>query len=107
MCLKYYLGAKYQLTYNANAYFKILVRAINLSHLKRINLHTSNTLTIHILLVKTDARSPKPMVKQELPFVAKSRKNRIVWSDWEEMEKPENWHKHMIKDWVNCLYHEI
>lgn len=75
--------------------------------MKRINLHTSNTLTIHILLVKTDARSPKPMVKQELPFVAKSRKNRIVWSDWEEMEKPENWRKHMIKDWVNCLYHEI
>eukprot|EP00105_Crassostrea_gigas_P032798 XP_011455943.2 PREDICTED: zinc metalloproteinase nas-23 [Crassostrea gigas] len=49
--------------------------------------------------LKTDARSPKPVVKQELPFVAKSRKNRIVWSDWEEMEKPENWHKHMIRDW--------
>lgn len=105
----YYLWAKYSLTYrpNANAYFKILVRAINVSHLKWTNLQTSNTLTIHILLVKTDARSPKPVVKQELPFVAKSRKNRIVWSDWEEMEKPENWHKHMIRDWVNCFYHEI
>lgn len=47
------------------------------------------------------------MVKQELLFVVKLRKNRIVWSDWEEMEKLENWYKYMIKDWVNCLYYEI
>lgn len=54
-----------------------------------------------MLLVESDARSSKPVVRQELPFAAKSRKDKIVWSDWEEMEKPEKWHKHMIEDWVN------
>lgn len=48
-----------------------------------------------------DARSSKPVVRQELPIATKSNGNKIVWSEWEEMEKPERWHKHMIDDWYH------
>ncbi|XP_048745031.2 zinc metalloproteinase nas-36-like [Ostrea edulis] len=32
---------------------------------------------------------------------ARKKKAKIVWRDWEELQKPGKWHKNMIKDWYD------
>lgn len=38
---------------------------------------------------------------------ARKKKAKIVWRDWEELQKPGKWHKNMIKDWVRTTFNPL